>query len=107
MKNQIVDLILDGTYEKFKETEDLIDSILDECGGGPGGPGRRLLIDDEDEWVDDEVDPVGSIKKEETEYHRFFKSTLNSFNVKSPSQLSPEKRKEFFSAIKKGWKNKK
>ena len=36
-------------YKKFKIGENLLDSILDECGGGPtDGPGRKFLVDDEE-----------------------------------------------------------
>ena len=38
------------------------------------------------------------------EYRMFFDGMLKKFGVKSPSELSGDKKKEFFSAIEKGWK---
>jgi len=36
-------------------------------------------------------------------YQDYFKSVLKKWNVKSPNQLSPEKKVEFFKDVKKGW----
>jgi len=44
---------------------------------------------------------------EETEYQKYFKSMLSKFGVTSPNKLSDEKKKKFFSAVKKGWSGKK
>ena len=38
------------------------------------------------------------------EYRKFFDGMLKKYGVKSPSELSGDKKKEFFSAIEKGWK---
>lgn len=43
----------------------------------------------------------------EAAYHDFFKSMLARFGVKSPSQLKGDRKKTFFSSIKKGWAAKK
>ena len=40
----------------------------------------------------------------EDAYKEFFKKMLNKFGVKTPSELSDEKKKEFFNAVDKGWK---
>jgi len=98
MKEHIVDMILDGTYQTFKEGETKIDTLLDECGGSPGlGGNRKLLIDDEDEKCSE------SELKEETKYQSYFRSKMAEFGIKSPNELSSEKKSEFFAAIKKGW----
>jgi len=36
-------------------------------------------------------------------YAKFFKETLAKYDVSSPSELSDEKKKEFFDKIEKGW----
>ena len=36
-------------------------------------------------------------------YQDYFKSVLKKWNVKSPNQLPPEKKVEFFKDVKKGW----
>lgn len=40
----------------------------------------------------------------EDAYKEFFKKMLNKYGVKTPSELSDEKKKEFFNAVDKGWK---
>jgi hypothetical protein len=37
-------------------------------------------------------------------YRKFFVSSLKKFGASSPSELSGDKRKEFFNYIKKNWK---
>ena len=37
------------------------------------------------------------------EYQKFFDGMLKKYGVKSPSELSGDKKKEFFAAIEKGW----
>jgi hypothetical protein len=44
--------------------------------------------------------------KEET-YREFFKSMLDKWNIKSPSDLDDEKKKEFFDVVDREWKAKK
>ena len=39
----------------------------------------------------------------ETEYQKFFKKKCEEYNVKSPSELSAEDKKKFFSEIEKEW----
>jgi len=43
------------------------------------------------------------LSKLQKEYREFFKFMLGCYDVKSPSKLSDEKKKEFFSNIKKYW----
>lgn len=50
---------------------------------------------------------IREIIKEETEYQKFFKATLDKFNVKSPAELDDAKKKEFFNYIDKNWDAKK
>jgi len=45
--------------------------------------------------------------KENAEYKKFFQSMLAKYGVKSPSELSGDKKKAFFNTIDKGWKAKK
>jgi len=83
--DKIVDDILDGKYASVKLTEqaqDMVDIILDMHG-------KKKSI------------------KEENEYQKFFKTTLQKFGVKSPAELEGEKKKEFFDAVDKGWKGNK
>jgi len=46
---------------------------------------------------------IKEIIKEENEYQEFFKTVLEKFKVKSPAELSDEKKKEFFNYIEKNW----
>lgn len=88
--DQLVDDILDGKYSHVKLTEkaqDMVDVILDMCGKDHGKKKKAI--------------------KEETEYQKFFKTTLQKFGVKSPAELEGEKKKEFFDAVDKGWKGNK
>lgn len=45
---------------------------------------------------------INAGKKEE--YTKFFKNKLEEFNVKSPSELSEEEKKKFFTQIENEWK---
>jgi len=47
---------------------------------------------------------IKEIIKEESKYQEFFKTVLAKFKVKSPAELSDEKKKEFFNYIDKNWK---
>ncbi len=44
--------------------------------------------------------------REDTDYRKFFKSTMRMFGVESPKELSGKKKKEFFNYIKKNYKAK-
>lgn len=44
--------------------------------------------------------------KEDTEYQKFFRSTMDKFGVKSPKELSDKKKKEFFNYVDKNYKAK-
>jgi hypothetical protein len=39
----------------------------------------------------------------DSEYQKFFNTKLKKYGVTSPTQLSPEKKKEFFAEIEKEW----
>ena len=41
--------------------------------------------------------------KEDTEYQKFFKSAMGKFGVKSPQELSKDKKKEFFNYVDKNY----
>lgn len=41
--------------------------------------------------------------KEDTEYQKFFKSAMGKFGVKSPKELSKDKKKEFFNYVDKNY----
>jgi hypothetical protein len=43
----------------------------------------------------------------EEDYREFFKGMLSKWNIKSPTELSDDKKKEFFDQVDKGWKGKK
>lgn len=44
------------------------------------------------------------LSKLQIEYREYFMYLLSKYEVKSPSQLSPEKKSEFFAEIRKNWK---
>ena len=46
----------------------------------------------------------GLLEDRREEYRNYFRKKLASFGVKSPAQLSPERKKQFFNSIKAGWK---
>jgi hypothetical protein len=54
------------------------------------------------EELDNVVDSYISILTESA-YHDYFKTVLAKYGVKSPFQLPPDKKKQFFTDVKKGW----
>ena len=94
---QIIDSMLDEMDDTLRPAFKIVDDLLDGC-NGLGEQKRVLLIDDDEED-----------KKEikESKYHDFFRDMLSQYDIKSPSELDEEKKKEFFNAIKSGWKSKK
>jgi len=46
-------------------------------------------------------------EEDKSEYKVFFNKMLNKFGVNSPTELSADKKKEFFNAVDKGWKGEK
>ena len=55
----------------------------------------------------DKIDFIIREKSGENDYQIFFKKKLKEWKVKSPSELSDKKKKEFFEMIKKEWKSEK
>lgn len=53
------------------------------------------------------IDLVLGDMSEQTEYQAFFKKKLKEWGVKSPAELSDEKKKKFFDEIDKEWKGEK
>ncbi len=47
---------------------------------------------------------IRNIIREETEYQKFFSSTLKKWGVSSPEDLDDAKKKEFFDYVDKNWK---
>ncbi len=47
------------------------------------------------------------IREELSKYQEFFQSALDKFGVKSPNELSDEKKKEFFDYVDKNYDSKK
>ena len=45
----------------------------------------------------------GKLSTLQQEYRDYFMAKLEEFDVKSPAELSDDKKKEFFKAIKDGW----
>jgi len=116
---ELVDVILKGnysTYKKVQEAEDVVEEVLDEVENKidtvPDQELADLHQDVVDELTKDEgVTPVEekialSISRliREEEYREFFKKMLKKHNVSNPSELSDEKKKEFFNAVDKEWK---
>ncbi len=48
-----------------------------------------------------------NLEQELNAYQKFFQGMLQKFGVKSPNQLDDVGKREFFSAIKAGWKKEK
>jgi len=121
MVEDLVDLIVTKPekYKKFKSFAEAIKSV-------------DYIIDNLDNEIDhvpaqiDAEEQVGQIKDElgkdeaqkqmeeainnllgENEYQDYFRSQLEKWGVKSPAELPPEKKSEFFSSVSKGWKNQK
>jgi len=44
------------------------------------------------------------LNEKQNEYRKFFAGALKKHGVSSPSELSGEKKKQFFNYIKKNWK---
>jgi Arc/MetJ-type ribon-helix-helix transcriptional regulator len=45
--------------------------------------------------------------REQSDYQAHFKSMLQKWNIKSPNELSEDKKKEFFNQLSSSWKKKK
>jgi hypothetical protein len=52
------------------------------------------------------TNPITTRLREDTDYRKFFKSTMRMFGVESPKELSDKKKKEFFNYIEKNYKAK-
>ncbi|MFW9871703.1 MAG: hypothetical protein ACFFG0_01285 [Candidatus Thorarchaeota archaeon] len=118
---ELVDIILTGDYKQFKsikESHDLTDEIIDEIENKidhvPDQDIPSLHKSVADELSKDSMAPVEeailqsvrNLLKEE-DYKEFFAAKLKKWNVNSPSELSDEKKKEFFDQVDKEWKAKK
>ena len=55
--------------------------------------------------VDAASDMLQAAEDNKKEYQVYFDKMLKKYGVKSPSELSGDKKKEFFAAIEKGWKH--
>lgn len=115
----LVDVILKGNYTKHKkvqeatmETDEVLDEVENKLDNVPDQDLADLHQDVVDELTKDEgVTPVEekiavSISRliKEEDYREFFKKMLKKHNVKNPSELDDEKKKEFFNAVDKEWK---
>lgn len=65
--------------------------------------------DEEEKEKEEEIEEKckEGLKEEDNKYQKFFKKKLADMGVKSPAELSDEKKKEFFNVIDKEWKAKK
>jgi hypothetical protein len=76
----------------------------------------ETTMDDFEDEITESLQIVRSIKKtiselktisEQNAYQEFFKSVLAKYGVKSPTQLPPDKRREFFKYVPKEWSKQK
>jgi hypothetical protein len=44
------------------------------------------------------------LEEDQAKYRKFFNSTLKKYGVSSPTELSGDKKKQFFNYIKSNWK---
>lgn len=120
----LVDVILTGDYGQYKTLQDclcladeMIDEVENKIDNVPDQDIATLQGDVEDELSKDEdqkeepmkevmLRAVRNLLKEE-DYRTFFKSKLDKWNIKSPTELSGDKKKEFFDQVDKEWKAKK
>ena len=58
------------------------------------------LIKNFSEYTESVNEKLSSLQKE---YREYFKFMLKCYDIKSPSKLSDEKKKEFFNNVKKYW----
>ncbi|HUU87800.1 MAG TPA: hypothetical protein VMX17_08615 [Candidatus Glassbacteria bacterium] len=115
----LVDVILKGDYKKHKKvqeaaitTDEVLDEVENKLDSVPDQDLTDLHKDVVDELTKDEgVTPVEekiavSISRliREEDYREFFKKMLKKYNVKNPSELDDEKKKEFFNTVDKEWK---
>lgn len=98
--------------EEDEGQDDFEDKITNDI---PSEPNQVLAVQANqlsDEMGGDEEDVyesliVGLLEDRRAEYRKYFLAKLHSYGVKSPAQLSPERKKQFFNAIKAGWKKSK
>jgi hypothetical protein len=132
--SKLVDDVFDNPVEfkkanRIKEADGLVDTILDDCGKDhsvkevenkienaptedPEEEADRVRDDiagEDESAIEGAVNAIDNMLRlnEMSAYQKFFKSRLKKWGVKSPSSLSPEKKKEFFNSIDKDWKAKK
>lgn len=121
----LVDVILTGDYKEYKnikESTELVDQLIDEVENKidtvPNQDMEQLYQDVFDELSQDQEDDetpsvedamAESVKRliKEEDYREFFKGMLKKWNIKSPTELGDDKKKEFFDQVDKGWKAKK
>ena len=117
----LVDVILTGDYDKYKTmkeseilTDELVDEIENKLDNVPDQDMQSLYQNVFDELSTDSMTPVeesmvDSVRRliKEEDYREFFKGKLKKWNIKSPAELSGDKKKEFFDQIDKEWKAKK
>lgn len=58
-----------------------------------------MRLSEVDKMVDEYMDNLLT----ESAYQEYFQGMLKKYGVKSPMQLPPDKKKQFFADIKKGW----
>ena len=106
----MVDLILDGDkYKKLKEANEKIDVILEVKDDETGPDGHIPDGSGPPEHGKGEGPGEGKeeCKEDESAYQKFFKQKLEKYGVKSPNELSKEKKKDFFNSVDTGWKGEK
>jgi len=128
----LVDSILTGNYQSYKklqEMDEFLDDILNEV------ENKVDNVPDQDipelqQSVEDDISGTDSDEPEEAsgndlsqienillkttkrlikeeDFRAFFKGMMKKWKITSPTQLSDEKKKQFFTAVDKGWKAKK
>jgi len=128
----LLDAILVGDYQVYKtlqEMEDLLDEFLDEVenkidnipdqnlpelqqdvesdiGGTDSDEPEEAAADEKPQIENILLKTTKRLIKEE-EFRTYFKGMMKKWKITSPTQLSDEKKKEFFSAVDKGWNAKK
>ena len=75
--------------DKKQVAENYVDALID-------GDTEKIIEHERDIYINE-------LSDKQEKYQAFFRSKLEEFGVSSPMKLTVEKRKEFFSSIKKEW----
>lgn len=96
----------DSEYDEGPAEEDNDQKLENDINTVPNQNADELYDDIKDEMLGEMIDNVLKEEERGEEYKKYFDSMLSKYGVSSIGELDEEKKKEFFTAVNKGWKSK-